>query len=156
MEEKKINKRKKVSYLPNQEIQVSNIFKEPNSSLRYTILRHKNLILFKGNTLNNNLFDKEFIDLIVTSPPYNVGIEYKSNNDGLTYEQYLDFSEKWIRNCFSWSKNQARFLLNIPLDKNKGGQRSVGADLTTIAQKVGWKYHSTIIWNEGNISRRTT
>ena len=46
-------------------------------------------------------------------------------------------------------------LLNIPLDKNKGGNRSVGADLTTIAKKVGWKYHSTIVWNEGNISRRT-
>ena len=41
------------------------------------------------------------------------------------------------------------------MDKNKNGQQSVGADLTTIAKKIGWKYHSTIIWNEGNISRRT-
>jgi site-specific DNA-methyltransferase (adenine-specific) len=41
------------------------------------------------------------------------------------------------------------------LDKNKGGQQSVGADLTTIAKKLGFKYHSTIVWNEGNISRRT-
>jgi hypothetical protein len=24
-----------------------------------------------------------------------------------------------------------------------------------IAKDIGWKYHSTIIWNEGNISRRT-
>ncbi|MGL6022605.1 MAG: DNA-methyltransferase [Chitinophagaceae bacterium] len=24
-----------------------------------------------------------------------------------------------------------------------------------MAQKVGWKYKSTIVWNEGNISRRT-
>jgi len=31
----------------------------------------------------------------------------------------------------------------------------VCADITTIAKQVGWKYHSTIIWNEGNISRRT-
>jgi site-specific DNA-methyltransferase (adenine-specific) len=46
-------------------------------------------------------------------------------------------------------------ILNIPLDKNKGGQKSVGVDITAISQKVGWKYHSTIIWNEGNISRRT-
>ena len=46
-------------------------------------------------------------------------------------------------------------MLNIPLDKNKGGQKSVGADITKIAKDVGWKYHSTIIWNEGNISRRT-
>jgi site-specific DNA-methyltransferase (adenine-specific) len=60
-----------------------------------------------------------------------------------------------MTNCFNWSKQEARFLLNIPLDKNKGGQKSVGADLTKIAQKIGWNYHSTIIWNEGNISRRT-
>jgi len=93
--------------------------------------------------------------LIITSPPYNVDIKYNSHNDDLTYDEYLKFSEIWIRNCFKWTKNQGRFCLNIPLDKNKGGQKSVGADLTTIAQKVGWKYHSTIIWNEGNISRRT-
>jgi site-specific DNA-methyltransferase (adenine-specific) len=41
------------------------------------------------------------------------------------------------------------------LDKNKGGHQSVCADITTIAKKVGFKYHSTIIWNEQNISRRT-
>jgi site-specific DNA-methyltransferase (adenine-specific) len=29
------------------------------------------------------------------------------------------------------------------------------ADITTIAKQVGFKYHSTIIWNEQNISRRT-
>ncbi|MEW6402927.1 MAG: site-specific DNA-methyltransferase, partial [Chloroflexota bacterium] len=38
---------------------------------------------------------------------------------------------------------------------NKGGQQSVGADFTCIAKEIGYKYHSTIIWNEGNISRRT-
>lgn len=117
--------------------------------------KHKNVTLFQGDTLNEHLFNEEFIDLIITSPPYNVGIEYKSNNDELSYEQYLQFSEKWMRNCYKWSKTQARFILNIPLDKNKGGQKSVGADLTRIVQEVGWKYHSTIVWNEGNISRRT-
>ncbi len=60
-----------------------------------------------------------------------------------------------MQNCYVWSNSQARFCLNIPLDKNKGGHRPVGADLTKIAQKVGWQYKSTIIWNEGNISRRT-
>ena len=108
-----------------------------------------------GDSLDVDLFNQEFIDLIVTSPPYNVGLNYNSTNDKITYEEYLQFSEQWMRNCYRWSRSSARFCLNIPLDKNKGGQRSVGADLTTIAQKVGWKYHATIIWNEGNISRRT-
>ncbi len=31
----------------------------------------------------------------------------------------------------------------------------MGADSTTIVKEIGYKYHSTIIWNEGNISRRT-
>jgi site-specific DNA-methyltransferase (adenine-specific) len=122
---------------------------------RSEYLRYRNAILFQGDALNPNTFEDEFIDLIVTSPPYNVDIQYNSHKDDLTYEDYLEFSEKWMANCYKWSKPQARFLLNIPLDKNKGGQKSVGADLTRIAQKVGWNYHSTIIWNEGNISRRT-
>ena len=45
--------------------------------------------------------------------------------------------------------------LNIPLDKNKGGQQSVGADITRMARDIGYGYHSTIVWHEGNISRRT-
>ncbi|MDD1692617.1 MAG: site-specific DNA-methyltransferase, partial [Methanoregula sp.] len=97
----------------------------------------------------------ESIDLIVTSPPYNVDIKYTSHNDQLTYPEYLDFSKLWMKKCYRWLKNDGRFCLNIPLDKNKGGQQSVGADLTTIAKETGFAYHSTIVWNEGNISRRT-
>lgn len=147
-----MSKKEKKYYTENKSF---NVLKESTTIFRKEVLRHNNLILFQGNSLEENLFDKEFIDLIVTSPPYNVGIDYNSNDDELSYEHYLDFSAKWMSNCFKWSKTQARFILNIPLDKNKGGQKSVGADLTRIAQKVGWKYHSTIIWNEGNISRRT-
>ena len=95
------------------------------------------------------------IDLVVTSPPYNVDIKYNSHNDTLGYDEYLEFSRRWMERCFAWLKPDGRFCLNIPLDKNKGGQQSVGADLTTIAKAAGFKYHSTIIWNEGNISRRT-
>lgn len=116
---------------------------------------YKNITLHQADALDESLFESEFADLIVTSPPYNVGIEYNSNNDELSYEDYLEFSRKWMQNCYKWSHSQARFCLNIPLDKNKGGNRAVGSDLTRIAQEVGWKYKSTIIWNEGNISRRT-
>lgn len=120
-----------------------------------TAFTHKDITLLHGNSLNAELFADEFIDLIVTSPPYNVGIEYNSNNDELSYDDYLEFSRRWMANCYRWSRTQARFCLNIPLDKNKGGNRAVGSDLTRIAQEVGWKYKFTIIWNEGNISRRT-
>jgi site-specific DNA-methyltransferase (adenine-specific) len=84
----------------------------------------------------------------------NVDIKYANHDDKISYDDYLEFCKKWITRCFEWLKNDGRFCLNIPLDINKGGQQSVGADLTTIAKNIGFKYHSTIVWNEGNILRR--
>jgi site-specific DNA-methyltransferase (adenine-specific) len=114
----------------------------------------------RSTIINEDLFatrkiPKGSIDLVVTSPPYNVDIPYHSHNDHLTYAEYLDFSSRWMKRCHGWLKADGRFCLNIPLDKNKGGQQSVGADLTGIAKEAGFSYHATIVWNEGNISRRT-
>mgnify|MGYP003747869089 CR=1 FL=1 len=53
-------------------------------------------------------------------------LNIKSYNDDLTYDEYLSFSEKWIRNCFKWTKKKGRFCLNIYLDKNKGGKEVLG------------------------------
>jgi site-specific DNA-methyltransferase (adenine-specific) len=111
--------------------------------------------IINGNIFTTKKIEAESIDLLVTSPPYNVDIQYSSHLDRLTYDDYKDFSRRWMKRCFTWLKADGRFCLNIPLDKNKGGQQSIGADLTTIAKKIGFSYHSTVVWNEGNISRRT-
>jgi len=109
--------------------------------------------------LTTNLIEENSVDLIVTSPPYNVDIHYNSFKDDIPYEKYLEFTEKWLKKAYLLMKPDGRMCLNIPLDKSKGrkeaGFQSVYADIVNIAKKVGWKYFSTIIWNEGNISRRT-
>ena len=124
------------------------------SSKKLYFLRN-GVAIYKDDILKFDSIPNNSVDLIITSPPYNVDIHYNEHADNLNYEDYLEFTKKWIKKCFELAKNEGRFLLNIPLDKNKGGQKSVGADITKIAKDVGWKYHSTIIWNEGNISRRT-
>jgi len=111
--------------------------------------------IYNDDILTTDCVDESTIDLIITSPPYNVDIEYNSHNDRMEYDKYLEFTRKWLTRCYNLLKDDGRFCLNIPLDKNKGGQQSVYADITTIAKQIGWKYHSTIIWNEQNISRRT-
>lgn len=115
----------------------------------------ENILIYNDDILNFAEITEPCIDLIVTSPPYNVDIHYNEHKDDLSYTDYLEFTKKWLQKCHRLSKDDGRFCLNIPLDKNKGGQQAVCADITNIAKEVGWKYHSTIIWNEGNISRRT-
>jgi site-specific DNA-methyltransferase (adenine-specific) len=115
----------------------------------------KDIVIYNEDFLTTRSVEESSVDLIVTSPPYNVDIHYNSFDDTIPYRKYLEFTELWLEKALKLVKDDGRMCLNIPLDKNKGGQQSVYADIITIAKKVGWKYHSTIVWNEGNISRRT-
>lgn len=109
-----------------------------------------------GDAADPSLFGDGLFQLTVTSPPYNVGLQYgRGVDDAGSYADYLDFSRRWLANCYKWTAEHGRLCMNIPLDKNSGGKQAVNADLTNIAREVGWRYHATIIWNEGNISRRT-
>ncbi len=111
--------------------------------------------IYNADFLKIDCIEEGSIDLVVTSPPYNVGIKYGTHDDKMSYEDYLHFTREWLAKCYRLAREDGRLCLNIPLDKNKCGQQSVCADITTLAKQVGWRYHATIIWNEQNISRRT-
>jgi site-specific DNA-methyltransferase (adenine-specific) len=115
----------------------------------------ENLFVFNEDFLKIDIFTPETVDLIVTSPPYNVDVKYNSFDDQIEYDKYLEFTYKWLEKSRILLKNDGRLCLNIPLDKNKGGNQSVYADIISIAKDIGFNYQSTIIWNEQNISRRT-
>ena len=114
--------------------------------------------LIQGNSLLKSTLKPESVDLIITSPPYNVGKTYNGSSkaDAMAYApHYLNFTKKWLANCYHWSRPTGRLCVNVALDKNKYGKAPLTADVTRLAMEVGWKYHATLIWNENNISRRT-
>ena len=117
-------------------------------------MRH---FLLQGDALQRSTLKREVVDLVVTSPPYNIGKAYtgKGSDDEKTYAEYLKFSHKWLENCYHWTRPTGRLCVNVSLDKNRNGKQPLSADITAAAMAAGWKYHATIIWNEGNISRRT-
>ncbi len=132
------------------------LIEEPEGfSTKNLFFKSKGLYLYETDILHFDSIPDKSLDLTITSPPYNVDISYEGYKDSLPYDEYLDFSASWLTRCLALSRPTGRLCLNIPLDKNKDGQQSVYADLTSVAKRVGWKYHATIIWNEQNISRRT-
>lgn len=116
--------------------------------------KDENSAIIKGDMLKDKRIPDNHIDLIVTSPPYNINKSYGEANDNLEYDEYLRFTYKWLSKCYDWAKPDGRLCMNIPLDTGKGGQKSIGADIISVAKNVGWSYRTTIIWNEGNISKR--
>src|SRR3989344_5319325 len=55
----------------------------------------KNILIYKDDILTTTSVPENSVDLIITSPPYNVDIHYNSNGDDLSYEDYLEFTQKW-------------------------------------------------------------
>ena len=96
-------------------------------------------------------------NLIVTSPPYALGVDYGQAGyaDDQPYVNYLGWVRTWATTLLHVSADSGRACINIPLDSNKGGKRAIYADYLRIFQEVGWDYQTSIVWNEQNISRRT-
>lgn len=111
--------------------------------------------LYCCDFLEFNELPSESVDLIVTSPPYSVGIAYDRYDDTIPYDKYLEFMEKALRKCYNLAKPDGRICLNIPLDSPGDEPRSTYVDIACIAKGVGWKYRTTIIWCKHHTSRRT-
>ncbi|MEM0969974.1 MAG: site-specific DNA-methyltransferase [Verrucomicrobiota bacterium] len=57
--------------------------------------------------------EDESVDLVVTSPPYNLGIGYNSYQDDLPREEYLEWSVAWAKEVHRVMRSDASFFLNV-------------------------------------------
>jgi site-specific DNA-methyltransferase (adenine-specific) len=99
------------------------------------------------------------VDLIVTSPPYGVGIEYDTHNDDVDFEEYKIFSKEWLTEAYRVLKDDGRIALNIPYEINrqdKGGRIFMVAELWSIMQKIGYKFYGLVDLNENSPHRSKT
>lgn len=93
------------------------------------------------------------VDLIVTSPPYGLGVDYADSDDDAGYNAYQDHTRMWAAEMHRIGAPQARICLNIPLDSTRGGVQPVYADWLESLRAAGWQYRCSIVWNEGNINK---
>jgi site-specific DNA-methyltransferase (adenine-specific) len=53
------------------------------------------------------------VDVVVTSPPYNLGIRYRSHEDDRPREEYLAWSDQWAGQVQRVLKPDGSFFLNV-------------------------------------------
>jgi site-specific DNA-methyltransferase (adenine-specific) len=94
------------------------------------------------------------IDLVVTSPPYNCGIDYDSYDDNKTWEEYLEWSKKWLVELKRVLKKDGRICLNVPVEmglksNNKNRKRvSPFSEFYRLFNEVGINYAGVAIWTD--------
>lgn len=93
------------------------------------------------------------VDLIVTSPPYGLGIDYADTDDDEGYTVYMQHVFAWAVEMHRVSGPQGRICLNVPLDVTYGGVKPIYADWVRALTEAGWQYRTTLVWNENNVSK---
>lgn len=102
----------------------------------------------------NNL-PENFVHLIVTSPPYNVGIAYDNHNDTMPYSEYLKFLEDTWKACYRILINGGRIAINIPSVTADGSYQPLFSDVIQQMKKLNYIMRGDILWYKQSISKRT-
>jgi site-specific DNA-methyltransferase (adenine-specific) len=120
---------------------------------------------YVGKILNGDCIEvmkdipENSIDLIVTSPPYGVGIDYDTHDDDIDFEEYKKFSKSWLTKAYKVLKNDGRIALNIPYEINrqsKGGRIFMAAELWSVMQSIGFKFFGIVDLEENSPHRSKT
>ena len=101
-------------------------------------------------------FPEGSIDLIVTSPPYNANIKYDEYDDGLSMEEYWDFTINWLSEAFRVLKDDGRVAINVPIEMNvqeRGGRILFNAEFWMKMKEVGFQFFGMVDLTEDSPHR---
>ena len=102
---------------------------------------------------------ESFVDLIVTSPPYGVNINYDVHDDDMEINQYLEFTRNWMSEAYKVLKDDGRIALNIPYEINrqeKGGRIFLVSEVYQVMKEIGFKFYGIVDLEEDSPHRSKT
>jgi len=98
--------------------------------------------------------DKESVDLVVTSPPYNVGKDYGDKfNDSLNKEDWIKFTKDWMNELHRVVKLDGRIAINVG-SYSRNFHWNFNYLIGEIARFLKWRSRGEIIWNHGDLNNR--
>lgn len=99
--------------------------------------------------------EENSVDVIVTSPPYNIGVEYNEHEDNLSHKEYLQWMEEFGEKCKIVLKQNGSLFFNIG-DKPSDDFRSFEvaeriSKSLEIQNKIHWVKHIAVPEENVNI-----
>jgi site-specific DNA-methyltransferase (adenine-specific) len=96
------------------------------------------------------------IDLLVTSPPYNVNVSYDVYDDGRSMDDYWEFTREWLTESLRILKDDGRVAINVPIELNvqeRGGRILFNAEFWMMMKEVGFKFFGMVDLTEDSPHR---
>ena len=96
----------------------------------------------------------ECVHLAITSPPYNVGLQYDSHDDEMPYAEYLEWLMEFWTGLYRVLVPGGRFALNVAPTSIKDF-RPTHYDMARDLMRLGFIMRTEILWYKQTMRRRT-
>ena len=106
-----------------------------------------------------NEMPEKSVDLIVTSPPYGVGIDYDSWDDDKYFDEYMRFTREWLSAAYRVLRDDGRIAVNIPYEinrKKKGGRIYFSSEVWQVMKQLGFGFFGIVDLEESSPHRSKT
>lgn len=98
----------------------------------------------------------ESIDLIFTSPPYNLGKNYKSMDDDRPLKEYLRWHKRVLKSCYRILRNGGRMAWQVgSIIDDDGEYFPLHQWVAKTCMDIGFIMRGEIIWDKQQITKRT-
>lgn len=88
----------------------------------------------------------ESVDIVFTSPPYNVGMAYETTDDSMSEADFWRFQECWLVDAFRVTVGGGRLYATV-------GDEMMW-EFRPLAERVGWRFHQLLVWCKPNLPGR--
>jgi len=96
------------------------------------------------------------VQLVITSPPYNVGVRYGRYADNLPDEDYGNLLLDTWRACHAVMAEGARIAVIVPFGVGRDPWRPLAARVAEQLRQAGFSLRGQIVWDKGTSGGRTT
>ncbi len=96
------------------------------------------------------------VHVVVTSPPYNVGLDYDLHHDDLAPEAYRELLAAVFAACWRVMLPGARICLVVPLGVGRRPWQPLAPLLMDVLRQTGFELRGVIVWDKGSSGNRTT
>ena len=90
------------------------------------------------------------VHLVITSPPYNVGIGREGWTDKLPDKEYLKLTKIWLKECYRALADGGKICVNLPLNDTS----NIAFLHLKIMKELGFTFKANILWVKWDRKRK--
>jgi site-specific DNA-methyltransferase (adenine-specific) len=113
--------------------------------------------IFHGDSRHlHSVVDALGVNLVITSPPYNVGLQYATYSDQREANEYYGMLSRVFQNCWEVMNEGGRICVVVPFGVNRNPWEPLASRVANILSSIGFMLRGQIVWDKGSSGNRTS